>query len=109
MAGKGGARPGAGRPRTAIKHTAQVASAEKRIADRLPRLIDNMFALADGVKEINGAGAVYTRPPDRQANEYLINRVLGKTPERVIKEMDLNKKRLTIPGSDARHADENSG
>jgi hypothetical protein len=45
-----------------------------------------MEALANGifVEEITPEGKriVYQRPPDRQANEYLINRIMGKPTER---------------------------
>ena len=86
MAGKGGARPGAGRKRKVDKHETAISRAEKQISDRLPSLIENMFALADGVTvqetDSEGGVRVYTRPPDRQANEYLINRVMGKPTER---------------------------
>jgi hypothetical protein len=64
-----------------------IAEAEARIADRLPSLIDNLFTLADGVKVEepmpNGGVQVYTRAPDRQANEYLVNRIMGKPIERL--------------------------
>ena len=87
MAGKnGGARPGAGRKPKAEKYETAINRAEKRIADRLPELIDNMFRLAEGVtvQEVDEEGGVlvYSKPPDRQANEYLINRILGKPTER---------------------------
>jgi len=39
---------GPGRPRRTDKHAGAVAKAEKKIADRLPSLIDNLFTLADG-------------------------------------------------------------
>jgi hypothetical protein len=88
MAGtNGGARPGAGRKSKAEQHKGAITRAEKRIADRLPELIDNMFALAEGVavQEVDDKGQVkvFTRPPDRQANEYLINRIMGKPTERL--------------------------
>jgi hypothetical protein len=86
MAGKGGARPGAGRKPKGIKSLTPIATAEGRIVDRLPQLIDNLFSLADGVtvqeETPQGGPRVYTRPPDRQANEYLINRIMGKPTER---------------------------
>lgn len=44
----GGARPGAGRPRKAVKYAAPIAAAEDRLADRLPRLIDDLLKLAHG-------------------------------------------------------------
>lgn len=86
MAGKGGARPGAGRKPKGIKSLTPIALAEGRIVDRLPQLIDNLFALADGVtvqeETPQGGTKIYSRAPDRQANEYLVNRIMGKPTER---------------------------
>lgn len=85
MAGTGGARPGAGRKPRAEKFARPIAAAEKKIADRLPWLIDKEFELAEGVliEEQTLVGPiVYQKPPDRQAIEYLINRVMGKPTER---------------------------
>lgn len=82
----GGARPGAGRPRKSDKYAGQVVAAENQIADRLPQYIDNMARLADGIyrqdEDEDGNRYVYLTPPDRQANEYLINRILGKPTEK---------------------------
>ena len=75
----------AGRPRTAEKHAGAIAKAEKRIADRLLWLIDKQFELAEGVlaEDQTIAGKViYQKPPDRQAIEYLANRIMGKPTER---------------------------
>lgn len=117
----GGTRPGAGRKRKADKYQPQINKAEKRIADRLPQLIDNLMHLADGgysrVKEkwapagtvLVGAGEMQRKAfpklpddelvmvervteiadKDRAANEYLINRVMGKPTERVEQEVDV--------------------
>jgi hypothetical protein len=75
-----------GRPRKADQNAGAVARAERQIRDRLPSLIDNMLALADGVwvEEITleGQRNVYKRPPDRAANQYLIDRIMGKPTER---------------------------
>jgi CubicO group peptidase (beta-lactamase class C family) len=88
----GGARPGAGRPRKADAHARPIARAEKRIADKLPYLIDQMFELAAGVlvQEADGHGGtrIWDKPPDRAAIEYLLNRVMGKPTERVIHQGD---------------------
>ena len=58
---------------------------KEQIAAKLPDLINNMMKLADGVK-VEKASAkdddIFERPPDRQANEYLIDRVLGKISAR---------------------------
>lgn len=77
----------AGRPPKAERFAGQITKAETRIARNLVRYIENMEALADGVtvQETDaktGVTVVYTRPPDRQANEYLINRIMGKPTER---------------------------
>jgi hypothetical protein len=82
-----GNRPG--RPRKLDKYGGHVAAAESRIADRLPQLIDNLMRLAEGVwteKEVvgqNGAVIVYRTIPDRQANQYLIDRLMGKPTESI--------------------------
>jgi hypothetical protein len=101
---RGGARPGAGRKKKAEKFAGPVAEAEKRISDRLPRLIDNLMKLADGGYErveekwvpadppddddeaapVQSPGLVLIErkvsraEPDRAANQYLIDRVLGR-------------------------------
>lgn len=76
----------AGRPRKSEQLAGQIARAERRIADRLPELIDKMFELAEGVQvekqSILFGPVVYKEPPNRQAIEYLINRVMGKPTER---------------------------
>lgn len=76
-----------GRPKKSEKYGRHIVAAEDIIADRLPSLLENMFVLADGVtveEEIRDGGRrIYTEPPDRQANEYLINRIMGKPTERV--------------------------
>jgi hypothetical protein len=105
---------GPGRPKKADKYAGAIARAEKRIADGLPALIDNMFVLANGGYERVeeqwapagslwiGSGESQRRmypelklddlvlvkrtvsiaDKDRQANEYLINRIMGKPVER---------------------------
>jgi hypothetical protein len=87
MAGTGGARPGAGRPKTRDINGTAVRQAEKQIRDRLPQLIGNLLILADGVtvEDVTNEGetVVYKKPPCRQTNEYLVNRILGKPTEKV--------------------------
>jgi hypothetical protein len=86
MAQNGGARPGAGRKRKHDKYGTAIQKAEKKIVDRLPQLLDNLMALADGifVEEFtpDGKRVVYQRAPDFKSNEYLINRIMGKPTER---------------------------
>jgi len=83
----GGARKGAGRKPTAAKYVKEVNAVEKLIAKNLPKYIGNLESLADGIlvqeTDKNGRDCVYSRAPDRQANEYLINRVAGKPTEHV--------------------------
>ncbi len=45
MAGNGGARPGAGRKRKAEKFETQIQRAEKKIADKLPMLVDKALEI----------------------------------------------------------------
>ena len=77
---------GPGRPRKADKFAGAIAKAEKLIADRLPELVDLQFELAQGVwvEETTAMGLrkVYKRAPDRDAGQYLMNRILGKPIER---------------------------
>ena len=74
----GGARDTAGRLAKAEKYATPIAEAERRICDRLPELVDKMFELATAT------------PPDRQAIEYLTNRVMGKPTERVEQKQDID-------------------
>lgn len=75
-----------GRPRKADLYAGAIARAEARIAKNLSRYIEHMEALAEGVmvqeEPVPGVPIIYQRPPDRQANEYLINRIMGKPTER---------------------------
>ncbi len=96
----GGQRPGAGRPtKTATKLRAEIiAEADKAICDNLPKLIANMIYLANGgyerVEEKHtddeGLGIlslterkITIAEPDRGANQYLIDRILGKPKQAI--------------------------
>jgi hypothetical protein len=86
---RGGARPGSGRkprPTTLVVNDFNQV-ARDLIGPRLPMLLEDLFVLACGVKiqDFDRDGKVievYTTPPDRQACEYLINRLLGKPTEK---------------------------
>lgn len=82
MVGRGGKRPGSGRPPKRVVNESPIRAAEKKIADRLPWLVDKLLELAEGIHEEktigDGAVLVYKRPPDRQAAEYLMDRIMGK-------------------------------
>lgn len=80
---RGGKRPGAGRKPRVLRLLRADWQAEtaNRIAERLPKLLENLFALADGVK-VKGEDGVYQTLPCRETNKYLIDRVLGKPTER---------------------------
>lgn len=63
------------------------------MAAHLPKAIQNMIVLADGVTvEVEGedGSVVFQRPPDRAANEYLINRVMGKPTDKTEAEVNLS-------------------
>lgn len=78
---RGGPRPGSGRPRKEVIYSSPIRDAEGKIRDRLPWIVDRLFELAEGVHvaEATRDGAVvYQRPPDRQACEYLLDRIMGK-------------------------------
>lgn len=109
MGQNGGARPGAGRKPKAEKFKLPIAKAEKRIADKLPWLVDQMIELATGVlvEEIDREGVprVYQKPPDRQAIEYLMNRIMGKPTD--VKDVAVSTdKWIFDPTVDASEADE---
>lgn len=101
MAGKGGARPGAGRKPRAEKWATAINRAEKRIADRLPDLIDRLFELAEGVRvqemTLTGAPSVYTRPPDFKAASYLADRIMGKPTQVVDADVTTAGEKLPAP------------
>ncbi len=82
----GGARPGAGRKPKDEKFKVPIAKAEKKIADRLPWLIDQAMELAEGVvvqeRDREGGLRIYQRPPDMKAIAYLVDRIMGKATER---------------------------
>jgi hypothetical protein len=57
-----------------------VSELEKKIRLMADECVENLRTLANGVKaEEQGNGdPTYVKPPDRAANEYIINRVLGR-------------------------------
>lgn len=92
MAENGGARTGAGRKPKDEKFKLPIAKAEKKIADKLPWLIDRALELAEGVvvQEVSKDGLrIYQRPPDMNAIKYLVDRIMGKATER--RELTLDK------------------
>lgn len=86
-ANHGGARPGAGRKPKADLFATPIRRAEKRIADRLPFLVDKLMELSEGVlvegTRMDGSPYVYRTPPDRQAATYLVDRIMGKPAQSV--------------------------
>jgi Family of unknown function (DUF5681) len=81
-----------GRPRRADRYADQIAALDNMIADALPGLLANLMTLANGVmvKETDDDGVVdiYAKPPDRKANEYLINRIAGTPTQRIEADID---------------------
>ncbi|MGV3616114.1 MAG: hypothetical protein ACO1SV_12330 [Fimbriimonas sp.] len=100
--GWGGRREGSGRKRKADKYSTEIEAAERKIADRLPQIIDNLTRIADGGIEVTHitrerdpktkkmvivSSRTEVTLPDRKANEYLADRVMGRPTQEV--EMDL--------------------
>jgi hypothetical protein len=83
----GGARPGAGRKPKEEKFKVPIAKAEKKIADKLPMLVDKALELAEGVliedfNIVTMETSIYQKPPDLGAIKYLVDRIMGKPTER---------------------------
>lgn len=73
----GGARPGSGRKAKAEKYAPKITAIEDRLADRLPVIIDNLEALADGgyervKKKFEPAGLIFVTDilRDKAGNAY---------------------------------------
>jgi hypothetical protein len=85
----GGPRPNSGRPlkETTLEKREFERAVHGLLAPELPRLIANLLKLADGVtvqeKDKDGTLDVFTQPPDREANKYLLDRLLGKPRESI--------------------------
>jgi len=108
---RGGARPGAGRPKERRKHKRQIARAEKLIADQLPWLVTQQLKLASGVSVVDRGSikfvvemlqkwcppgetdrfeaaverlrGMYLVPPDGRAIKDMLDRVMGCPTEQV--------------------------
>lgn len=69
-----------------ISQRAAIRIADLRITRRLPKFLRKLEELAEGVLVMKsnrkGEPAVYTQPPDRAALEYLVDRAMGRTPQR---------------------------
>jgi hypothetical protein len=90
---RGGRRAGAGRK---LKSVTQLrndfnATIADLLAPELPNLIENLLILAKGVRVVDTVKdkksgepkeVVFVAPPDRAANQYLIERLAGKVPDR---------------------------
>src|SRR3972149_1579876 len=82
--------PGQRRKRTKISQASAVKHAELYVSRRLPKYLKKLEELAMGVlvltvrkdKEGSETATVYQTPPDRAALEYLIDRGMGKAPQR---------------------------
>lgn len=107
----GGKRAGAGRKPKAEKYATAINRAEKRIADRLPELVDRLFELAEGVRveelSLDGKSNVYQRPPDFKAASYLLDRILGKPTQAVEAEVETDGRlRIVVEYDDRGLADD---
>jgi len=62
-----------------VKTSELIRQVNQQISREIPELIGKLFELAAGVQVKGDDGEpAYSRPPDRMAIEYLMNRVLGK-------------------------------
>lgn len=74
-----------------LRAAMEIPEVEEAIKARLPVLIQHMFDLAEGVVWVeqrvdddgNIVPRIYQAQPDRQALQFLIENVIGKTPQRV--------------------------
>jgi len=95
-----------GRPRTSDTHAGAITKAEKRIADHLPGLIDNMLHLANGgyeriEEEWEPAGNIYR-------DDYEFDLASGKTrkvrvrtyPDKPVDELVLVRRKRSIADKD---------
>ena len=74
-----------GDDRVRISLRTAVQKAEMYVADKLPMYLERLEELAKGVvvmEDRGGEQRVYVTPPDRASLEYLIDRVMGKPPQR---------------------------
>jgi hypothetical protein len=116
--GWGGARPGSGRKRKAEKYSTEIEAAERRLADTLPKRLRTMERLANGGIEVTKLKRERVRVeaadgsvryemviteavtektlPDRKANEYLINRIMGNPAQEV--DLDVTSNGATVGG-----------
>jgi hypothetical protein len=81
--GHGGVRQGAGRKAKAEAYAGAITAAERRIADRLPRLLDNLEYLADGGYEevaqtFEPAGLVFVEAPVRDRKGVILLDAMGR-------------------------------
>ena len=112
---RGGARPLPGPPTKESKllRAEIVRETEKIICEHLPQLVRNMIHLANGgyervEEEYDGDGVLVKRKvtiadKDKYANQYLIDRIMGKTSQKIeISTDDDLPKRIVIPREDDR-------
>ena len=76
-----------GQPKVAVQidRMAAIEKAELYIVKKLPQYLRKIHALAMGItaiKETKDGPMIYNIPPDRIALEYLVDRGLGRTPQR---------------------------
>jgi len=68
------------------EHLATIAEVEAKIGTKALALIDRLVELSEGVQvqetDRRGETKTYTRPPDRDACRYLLDRFMGRIPDR---------------------------
>ena len=88
MAGNGGKRPGAGRKKGCVAaHTLEASKMREylieRVRQEMDALLEAKFALAKGHYFLGDDGKVYTKSPDSNSIQYLLNQSIGKPKETV--------------------------
>ena len=125
--GRGGPRPGSGpvTKESKLLRASIVLETEKIICDALPQLVRNMIHLANGGYEkveekyvaddmgqlVLSERKVSIADKDKYANQYLIDRIMGKAKQSVeiITDDDGEPKRIVIPSDDERPEPESTG
>ena len=86
------------RPRREVSQASAVHRAEMYVSRNLPKYLKKLEELAMGVALVKpsrkGEPVVYVQAPDRGALEYLVDRGMGKAPQRFEIQADAGNRQL---------------